>query len=116
VDIDAFAHEWIGAWNSHDLDRILMHYADGLVFRSPVAARVLPYTGGVIRGKDEARRYWSAALPQHPALHFELQQVLRTVDGCTVLFRNHRGQLVAETMVFDEDGRVVEGIAAYADE
>ncbi|HEX5049396.1 MAG TPA: nuclear transport factor 2 family protein, partial [Gammaproteobacteria bacterium] len=30
-----FAHEWIDAWNSHDLDRILSHYADDFVMSSP---------------------------------------------------------------------------------
>jgi ketosteroid isomerase-like protein len=25
---EAFASEWIEAWNSHDLDRILAHYSD----------------------------------------------------------------------------------------
>ena len=29
---DAFAAEWIAAWNAHDLDRILAHYAEGIVF------------------------------------------------------------------------------------
>ena len=36
VDLHAFAEEWITAWNTHDLDRILSHYAEDIVFRSPV--------------------------------------------------------------------------------
>jgi ketosteroid isomerase-like protein len=50
VTIDDFAHEWIGAWNSRDLERILAHYADDVVFRSPMAAKVLPGTGRVAEG------------------------------------------------------------------
>ena len=34
----AFADEWIEAWNSHDLDRILSHYSDDAELLSPVAA------------------------------------------------------------------------------
>jgi ketosteroid isomerase-like protein len=30
-----FAEEWIAAWNSHDLDRILSHYADDFEMASP---------------------------------------------------------------------------------
>ena len=43
ADFDAreFAREWIEAWNSHDLDTILSHYADGVVLTSPAAARLL---------------------------------------------------------------------------
>ena len=36
--MDRFASEWQAAWNSHDLSRILAHYADGVVFRSATAA------------------------------------------------------------------------------
>ena len=31
----AFARDWVAAWNSHDLDRILSHYAEDVEFRSP---------------------------------------------------------------------------------
>ena len=29
------AEEWYAAWNSHDLERILSHYSDDVVFVSP---------------------------------------------------------------------------------
>jgi hypothetical protein len=32
---ERFAHEWIEAWNSHDLERILAHYSDDFVMSSP---------------------------------------------------------------------------------
>ena len=34
-DADSFAREWVAAWNDHDLDAVLSHYADGVVFHSP---------------------------------------------------------------------------------
>lgn len=30
-----FAQEWVVAWNSRDLDRILLHYADDFEMFSP---------------------------------------------------------------------------------
>jgi hypothetical protein len=33
-----FAAEWIAAWNSGDLERILSHYADDFEIRSPLIA------------------------------------------------------------------------------
>jgi hypothetical protein len=40
-DARAFAAEWIAAWNSHDLDRILSHYAGDIVFLSPFAQQLV---------------------------------------------------------------------------
>lgn len=34
-DAQAFAREWVKAWNDHDLPAILSHYADDVVFHSP---------------------------------------------------------------------------------
>ena len=31
---EQFAAGWIAAWNGHDLDQILSHYTDDVVFRS----------------------------------------------------------------------------------
>jgi ketosteroid isomerase-like protein len=34
-DAQTFAREWVKAWNDHDLEAILAHYADDVVFHSP---------------------------------------------------------------------------------
>ena len=34
MDARKFASEWEEAWNSHDIDRIMGHYRDDIVFRS----------------------------------------------------------------------------------
>ena len=39
--------------------------------------------------------------------------MLETVDGITILYRNQRDVLVAETLLFDADGLVILGFAAY---
>nr|MDT0524585.1 nuclear transport factor 2 family protein [Streptomyces sp. DSM 41633] len=61
-DPQAFAEEWVNAWNAHDVEAVLAHFHDDVMFSSPVAARVLPETGGVVRGKDALRHYWTTAL------------------------------------------------------
>ena len=38
-----FARLWLADWNSHDLDAILGHYAEDVIFTSP---KVLGFTGG----------------------------------------------------------------------
>jgi ketosteroid isomerase-like protein len=39
---EEFAREWIEAWNSHDLDRVLSHYADDFTMSSPYIAQICP--------------------------------------------------------------------------
>lgn len=94
-----FAHDWIAAWNRRDLEAILTHYEDEIVFSSPFIARFGADPSGVLRGRDRLRHYWQAALSALPDLHFELQQVLLGADSITLLYQGHRG-LVAETLHF----------------
>jgi ketosteroid isomerase-like protein len=41
ADAQEFALEWIAAWNSHDLERILRHYTDDVEVTSPLVETVL---------------------------------------------------------------------------
>ncbi|MFM8500337.1 MAG: nuclear transport factor 2 family protein [Chakrabartia sp.] len=36
---DLFATHWIEAWNTHDIEAILSHYADDVVSLSPIALK-----------------------------------------------------------------------------
>lgn len=104
----AFSARWVEEWNSRDLDRILAHYAPDVVFRSPVAARLVPGSQGVIRGREALRDYWATALAQVPDLRFELVDVCAGVSTLLIRFRNQLGAVRCEVLRF-EDGLVVEG-------
>src|SRR4051794_5447706 len=108
-----FADAWVRAWNAHDVEAVLDHFGDDVVFTSPVAARVVPDSGGVVRGKDELRDYWTTALTQQPDLEFELIDVYRGESTLVINYRNHRGQLVNEVLTFGGDGLVREGHGTY---
>ena len=81
---------------------MLAHFHDDVVFTSPVAARVLPETGGVVRGKAALRDYWMTALSMLPDLHFELIGVYQGESLLVINYRNERGGLVNEVLMFDE--------------
>ena len=100
-----FAAEWIAAWNSHDLEAILGHYADGLEFTSPLVVSRLKRPDGTIRTKSELRQYFLASVGPDSKLRFELIDVLAGVSSVTLVYRNHRDQIVAETMSQDAAGR-----------
>lgn len=114
-DPGSFADAWVRAWNAHDIDAILDHFHDDVLFTSPVAARVVPDSGGVVRGKAALRDYWTAALAQHPNLKFDLIGVYRGESTLVINYRNHRGELVNEVLTFDADGLVGEGHGTYLD-
>jgi ketosteroid isomerase-like protein len=114
IDPQTFAEEWIAAWNERDLDRILSHYADEVVFRSPRIGLVTGDATCVVRGIDALRAYWQQAFDRNPNLRFELERVYASKDAITIAYRNHRGQNAAETLIFDERRLVAEGLAAYA--
>lgn len=107
-----FAQDWVDAWNRHDVEAVLAHFHEDVVFTSPVAAQVVPASGGVIRGKAALRDYWVTALAQLPDLHFEIVGVYRGVSSLVINYRNHRGNLVNEVLIFDGD-LVREGHGTY---
>ena len=113
TDVAAFVDGWLRAWNAHDLDGVLSHFADDVVFSSPVARRLIEGTDGVVRGKAALRAYWAEGLRRIPDLHFELVDVYTGVDTIVVNYRNQRGGAVAEVLRF-RDGLVAWGCGAYA--
>lgn len=106
-----FAADWEAGWNSHDLDRILLHYAEDVVFRS---RKAIALTGsGVVEGRDSLRAYWAAALARQPDLRFEVESVFERHDMLVIVYSNHRGVRAAETLRFGPEGRVVEASACH---
>jgi len=106
------ADRWAAAWNAHDLDAVLAHFADDVVFTSPVAAAVLPASGGVLRGRAALREYWGLGLQRIPDLRFTVEAVYAGLDVVVVNYRNHTGALVCEVLELDGD-LVVRGHGTY---
>lgn len=112
MDHAVFATEWEAAWNSHNLDRILGHYAKDVVFRSQKA--IAQVGRGEVRGKTQLAEYWGKALAAQPDLAFEVLQVFEGHQMLVITYRNHRGLKAAETLRFGSNGLVVEASACHA--
>jgi ketosteroid isomerase-like protein len=112
----AFAMEWIAAWNSHKLDRIMDHYADEVEFTSPLVASVMGRVDGTVRGKETLRNYFFRSLQTYPELKFELRRVYSGMGSVVVEYASVKGMLAAETLEFGPDGKVVRVRAHYADQ
>lgn len=100
---DDFAAEWAAAWNRRDVEAVLAHFHDDVVFTSPVAAEIVTGSAGVVRGKAALREYWYAALAAVPDLHFDVVGVYGGVSTLVINYRNHLGGLVNEVLEFDGD-------------
>lgn len=108
-----FAKDWIDAWNSHDLDRILSHYSDQFEMSSPVIVQIAGEPSGTLKGKAAVGGYWAKALQLIPDLRFELLAILAGVNSITLYYKGARG-LAAEVFHFGSDQKVVKAYAHYA--
>jgi ketosteroid isomerase-like protein len=109
------AEEWLDAWNRHDLDAVLDHYAAGVEFTSPFVGELTGRADGTLRGIEELRSYFARALDAFPDLRFTELRVALGVSSVTLCYRSVRGLQAAETMFFDGDGKVERVLAHYGD-
>jgi hypothetical protein len=107
------AREWVAAWNSHDLERILVHYADDVTLTSPVAAERLADPSGTVRGKAALKAYFELALKAYPELRFELVDVMWGISTVVLYYVNQRGTMTGEVMELGSSGLVTRVIANY---
>jgi ketosteroid isomerase-like protein len=108
------ADDWLAAWNAHDLDAVMSHYAADVEFTSPFAVELSGRADGTLQGSDELRAYFARALAAFPDLRFEELRVAVGVSSVTLVYRSVRDLLAAETMFVGDDGKVVRVLAHYA--
>jgi hypothetical protein len=109
-----FAADWIAAWNSHSLDRILSPYAPSVELISPAAAKLLNDSSGVVTGIDALRDYFAKGLAFFPGLHFEFIEAFAGQNSIVLYYRNQRGNHTAEFMEFNVEGKVTRVVANYS--
>ncbi|BFM38230.1 nuclear transport factor 2 family protein [Synechocystis sp. LKSZ1] len=108
-----FASHWIQAWNSHDLDEILTHYAEDVVLVSPVAVKILNDSFGTVQGKAALRDYFKKGLEVYPDLKFELLDVMWGIFSVVVYYINQKGLKAGELMELSSTGKITKVIANY---
>jgi ketosteroid isomerase-like protein len=111
-EADAFVAEWMEAWNSHDVERILEHYADDVEYYSPFIATLAepggPGADGRLVGKGAVREYFAAALGRFDDLHFDRPAHVAVGAGSvSFVYKSVRNLTAVETLVFAPGSRLV---------
>jgi hypothetical protein len=108
-----FAHEWLEAWNKHDVDLIMKHYADSIEFCSPVVQKVLGDPKGIVRGINPLRDYFSRQLNKFSTLHFQLLDVFASPQSIVLYYKINRGLMCTEVMILDHKMQATKVYANY---
>lgn len=107
---EVFAARWADAWNRLDVEAVLGHFHDDVIFTSPKALAVVG--SPVVRGKDSLRAYWTAALARVGSLRFTVERVLYDPARreLAIIYTSEidgQAKRVSENLTFDEHGKVV---------
>ena len=79
ADLAALGRDWIAAWNSHDLERVLSLYAEDIEMTSDKIPALGFDASGTLRGKARIRAYWGKALALLPDRHLCQPRLYRRV-------------------------------------
>jgi ketosteroid isomerase-like protein len=107
------AHDWVAAWDAHDLEAIVAHYEEGVELTSPVAAKLLGKADGKVVGKDNLKKYFQLGLEAFLELHFQLEDVLWGLNSVVLYYTNQKGTRTAEFMELSARGKVARVVANY---
>ena len=108
------ANDWVAAWNTHDLELILAHYEDAVELTSPVAARLMGTTDGLVAGKANLRAYFQRGLEAYLELEFRLEDVFWGLNSFVLVYANQMGTRTAEFMELSAEGKVTRVVANYS--
>lgn len=108
-----FAQEWIAAWNSHDIDRILAHYEESLEFFSPMIISLKFNNEGIIRNKADLKKYFEIGLHAFPDLHFEFRECFAGYHSLVIYYQSVNGRLATEVFEFSDNNKVKRVLCHY---
>jgi ketosteroid isomerase-like protein len=102
------ADGWIAAWNSRNLDLLMDHYAEEIIFSSPASARRWNAQDGKLIGKQALERHFKKAFEEFPEMKIMDINLLIGTDGVLLVYRRETGKISADYVQFDLAGKVKE--------
>lgn len=108
-----FADNWLHAWNNKNIESIMSHYDDNVIFSSPFIIKSQVSCTGTIKGKTELRKYFEKALEKNPDLHFDLKHIMVGTKSITLIYIRKQTMLASEVMIMNDEGVIAEGLSHY---
>jgi ketosteroid isomerase-like protein len=114
IDARVFADRWISEWNQKDVEAMLTHFSESVVFTSPRAKAIVGTSR--VEGKSSLREYWTKAIDRIQTIHFTLDYVISDGDRIGIVYIaeiDGRRMRCVEFMVLGGDGLVRQGEAMH---
>ena len=114
INARAFAERWISDWNRKDVEAVLCHFSESVVFTSPRAKAIVGTSR--VEGKPRLWEYWTKAIARIQTIHFTLDYVIGDGDRVGIVYIaeiDGRRMRCVEFMVFGGDGLVRQGEAMH---
>ncbi|WP_310646318.1 nuclear transport factor 2 family protein [Limnohabitans sp.] len=108
-----FANDWLSAWNSKDLDKIVGFYADQVTMISPTVTELTGLQEGITLQKSDIKELYSKLFIQIPELHYSLVAVAVGIDTLTIHYTSCQCDMVADVIKFDDCWRVTKSHTYY---
>jgi ketosteroid isomerase-like protein len=111
------AESWTAAWNARDLEGLMAHYGDDVVFMSPTVILRDDEPSGIIRGKaalTELTEHFREGLESFgPSVKFTLLDACVGVGGYALYYERETGAKVIVAKRLDLDDKIVEARVHY---
>jgi ketosteroid isomerase-like protein len=114
VDKQIFAEQWVADWNRRDVEAVLAHFSDDVIFTSPRAKALIGIAK--IEGKMRLREYWTKAMSRIQSIRFTLDYVTGGDDRIGIVYISEINGVkmrTVEFLTFGTDGLVREGEAMH---
>ena len=114
IDSKAFAERWISEWNRKDVEAMLSHFSEAVIFTSSRAKAILGSPR--VEGKSRLREYWTKAIDRIQTIRFTLDYAISDDHRMGIVYTaeiDGRRVRSVEFLVFGDDGLIREGEAMH---
>lgn len=108
-----FATSWYAAWNTHDIEAIMSHYAPEIEHSSPFIKRYNGTDDLSIKGIEDVRDYFARALERNPTLRFDPMHVTTGLESVLLVYRRMTGDLAGEVFFLNAGNKIVRSVSHY---
>jgi steroid delta-isomerase-like uncharacterized protein len=115
IAAEQIAKSWTDAWNNRDLDALMEHYADDVVFHSPFIKLLNEGDSTTIHGKAALREYFQRGIEEYPHMRFQLHRTGLGAGSIVLNYISVNGMLANELHILDANGKAIEVRCHYSD-